>query len=118
MTICIPPIPCRRSFPWYTVLASAFILVHRIRKNSRNCQDTCRERYGVTLPEDELLMQGKPGKISHGGLTGRTRSSLSIIFWEKRGKKKRLSKFIGGKEEERMAVTTFAAIDIGSMRSA
>ena len=35
MKICIPPIPCRRSFLWFTVLACGFISVHPTRRNSR-----------------------------------------------------------------------------------
>lgn len=71
MTICIPPIQCRRSFHWFIVLVSVFTMAHRAKR----IPDTVKalaERNGITMPEDELLLEANKWELSHGGLTGRT----------------------------------------------
>ena len=42
------------------------------KKNSRILFTTLAERYGVTMPAEELLMKANAWELSHGGLTGRT----------------------------------------------
>ena len=72
MTISIPPIPCRKSFHWYIVLAFVFTLVRRIAKSSTRLSRHLRQRNGISMPEDQLLLEAGKWEISHGGLTGRT----------------------------------------------
>lgn len=71
MTICIPPIQCRRSFHWFIVLVSVFTMAHRAKRIPDNCESS-RRRNGITMPEDELLLEANKWELSHGGLTGRT----------------------------------------------
>lgn len=33
---------------------------------------TLAQRFGVTMPEEELLLEANKWELSHGGLTGRT----------------------------------------------
>ena len=42
------------------------------KKEFQNIVTTLAERYGVTMPTDQLLMQANAWELSHGGLTGRT----------------------------------------------
>ena len=42
------------------------------KKEFQNIVTTLAERYGVTMPTEELLMQANAWELSHGGLTGRT----------------------------------------------
>ena len=72
MKICIPPILCRRSFPWFTVLACGIYFGAPNKKEFQNIVTTLAERYGVTMPAEELLMKANAWELSHGGLTGRT----------------------------------------------
>ena len=72
MTICIPPIQCRRSFHWFIVLVSVFTMVHRAKKEFQTIVKALAERNGITMPEDELLLEANKWELSHGGLTGRT----------------------------------------------
>ena len=44
MTICIPPIQCRRSFHWFIVLVSVFTMVHRAKRIPDNCESSRREK--------------------------------------------------------------------------
>ena len=69
--ICIPPTPCRRSFPWYIALVSVSTLANRTKKQFQEIVRTLAARYGVTMPEEELLLKANQWEISHGGLTGR-----------------------------------------------
>ena len=69
--ICIPPTPCRRSFHWYIALASVSTLANRTKKQFQEIVRTLAARYGVTMPEEELLLKANQWEISHGGLTGR-----------------------------------------------
>ena len=69
--ICIPPIPYRRSFLWYIVLGFVSTLENRTKKQFQEIVRTLAARYGVTMPEEELLLKANQWEISHGGLTGR-----------------------------------------------
>ena len=42
------------------------------KKEFQNIVTTLAERYGVTMPTEELLMKANAWELSHGGLTGRT----------------------------------------------
>ena len=42
------------------------------KKEFQNIVTTLAERYGVTMPAEELLMKANAWELSHGGLTGRT----------------------------------------------
>ncbi len=70
--VSILPTPYRRNYPWYTVSASASILVHRIRKNSRRLFPHWPNDTAWTLREEELLAEANKWELSHGGLSGRT----------------------------------------------
>ena len=59
------------------------------KKQFQEIVRTLAARYGVTMPEEELLLKANQWEISHGGLTGVQRSSLLITLWEQRKKKKK-----------------------------
>lgn len=42
------------------------------KKQFQNIVKTLAERYGVTMPEDELLLEANKWELSHGGLSGRS----------------------------------------------
>ncbi|MCD7766385.1 MAG: ATP-binding protein [Lachnospiraceae bacterium] len=42
------------------------------KKQFQNIVRTLAERYGITMPEDELLAEANKWELSHGGLSGRT----------------------------------------------
>lgn len=42
------------------------------KKEFQNIVKTLAARYGVTMPEEELLLEANKWELSHGGLTGRT----------------------------------------------
>ena len=42
------------------------------RKEFHTIVKTLAQRNGITMPEDELLLEAGKWEISHGGLTGRT----------------------------------------------
>ena len=42
------------------------------KKEFQNIVKTLAERYNVTMPEEELLLEANKWELSHGGLTGRT----------------------------------------------
>ena len=42
------------------------------KKEFQNIVTTLAERYGVTMPAEELLTKANAWELSHGGLTGRT----------------------------------------------
>ena len=42
------------------------------KKEFQNIVKVLAERYGVEMPEDELLLEANKWELSHGGLTGRT----------------------------------------------
>ncbi|MDY3249704.1 MAG: ATP-binding protein [Candidatus Choladocola sp.] len=42
------------------------------KKQFQNIVRTLAARYGVTMPEDELLLEANKWELSHGGLSGRT----------------------------------------------
>ena len=42
------------------------------KKEFQNIVKTLAQRFGVTMPEEELLLEANKWELSHGGLTGRT----------------------------------------------
>ena len=42
------------------------------KKEYQQIVRTLAERYGVTMPEEELLQEANKWEISHGGLSGRS----------------------------------------------
>ena len=42
------------------------------KKEFENIVKTLAERYGITIPEEELLLEANKWELSHGGLSGRT----------------------------------------------
>ena len=56
----------------YIVLVFVSIMVRQARKNSRRSSKALAQRNGITMPEDELLLEANKWELSHGGLTGRT----------------------------------------------
>ncbi len=42
------------------------------KKGFQNIVRALASRYGVTMPEEELLLKANQWELSHGGLTGRT----------------------------------------------
>jgi predicted AAA+ superfamily ATPase len=42
------------------------------KKQFQNIVKVLAERYGVTMPEEELLIEANKWELSHGGLSGRT----------------------------------------------
>ncbi len=93
MMICIPPIPCRRSFLWYIVLVSVFTLRTGQKAVPDIVKDT-RSKISVTMPEDELLLEANKWELSHGGLTGRTAQQF-IDYLCGRGMKKQIDCELG-----------------------
>lgn len=69
-TICILPIPYRRNFPGISFW-SPYLFWQTGQKQFQEIVRTLAARYGVTMPEDELLLKANQWELSHGGLTGR-----------------------------------------------
>ena len=42
------------------------------KKEFQNIVTTLAERYGVRMPEEELLAEANKWELAHGGLSGRT----------------------------------------------
>ena len=42
------------------------------KKQFQNIVTTLAERYGVTMPTEELLAEANKWELAHGGLSGRT----------------------------------------------
>jgi hypothetical protein len=42
------------------------------KKQFQTIVKTLAERFGVTMPENELLLEANKWELSHGGLSGRT----------------------------------------------
>ena len=42
------------------------------KKQFQNIVKVLAERYGVTMPEEELLLEANKWELAHGGLSGRT----------------------------------------------
>ena len=46
------------------------------KKEFQNIVKVLAEKYHVTMPEDELLLEANKWELSHGGLSGRTASQF------------------------------------------
>ena len=64
MKICIPPILCRRSSPWFTVFGVRIYFGAPNKKEFQNIVTTLAERYGVTMPAEELLTKANAWELS------------------------------------------------------
>lgn len=42
------------------------------KKEFQNIVRTLADRYGVTMPEDQLMLKANQWELEHGGLSGRT----------------------------------------------
>ncbi|MGN1181315.1 MAG: ATP-binding protein [Suilimivivens sp.] len=56
------------------------------KKQFQNIVKVLAERYGVTMPEEELLLEANKWELSHGGLSGRTAQQFIDYLLGKKGK--------------------------------
>ena len=64
------------------------------KKEFQNIVTTLAERYGVTMPAEELLMKQTPGSFLTAVSLEERRSSLLIMFWEQVRNSKRIPEII------------------------
>lgn len=56
------------------------------KKEFQNIVKVLAERYGVTMPEEELLLEANKWELAHGGLSGRTAQQFIDFLLGRRGK--------------------------------
>lgn len=56
------------------------------KKEFQNIVKVLAERYGVTMPEEELLLEANKWELAHGGLSGRTAQQFIDYLLGRRGK--------------------------------
>ena len=60
------------------------------KKQFQEIVRTLAARYGVTMPEDELLLKANQWELSHGGLTGRAAQQFIDYHCGNRGRKEKI----------------------------
>ena len=73
------------------------------KSSSRISSAALADRYGVTMPEEELLLKANQWELSHGGLTGRTAQQfIDYICWEQRKKRRNESTCVSGERMKKL----------------